>query len=93
VLTDNPKGAIYQKVPWYTAVVLDGWKYIRYLQPDVPEELYHLGSDPEELNNLIGETKHAERLGRLREALAAELQRTAAPAAMLPPTRQLQEKP
>jgi arylsulfatase A-like enzyme len=93
VLKENPKGAIYQKVPWYTAVVHDGWKYVRYLQPGVPEELYDLGSDPDELRNRAGEPKHAERLGRLREALVAELKRTAAPAVMLPPARQPQEKP
>ena len=87
VLKDDPKEAIYQKVPWYTAVVHDGWKYVRYLQPGVPEELYDLGSDPDELKNLIDEPEHAERLGRLREALASELERTAAPAAMLPSAR------
>jgi arylsulfatase A-like enzyme len=87
VLKENPKAAIYQQVPWYTAVVHDGWKYVRYLQPGVPEELYNLDADPEELKNLIGEPKHAERLGRLRQALAAELKRTAAPAVMLPPIR------
>jgi len=36
VLKENPKEAIYSKVPWYTAVVDDGWKYIRYLQPTYP---------------------------------------------------------
>jgi arylsulfatase A-like enzyme len=85
VLKENPKGAIYQKVPWYTAVVQDGWKYVRYLQPGVPEELYDLNSDPEELKNLAGEPKHAERLTQLRAALTAELKRTNAPAAMIPP--------
>ena len=79
--------AIYQKVPWYSAVVHDGWKYVHYLQPGVPEELYDLGSDPDELRNLVGEPKHAEHLRRLRAALAAELKRTAAPAAMFPPTK------
>ncbi len=93
VLKEDPKGAIYQKVPWYTAVVHDGWKYIRYLQPGVPEELYDLGSDPDELKNWAGEPKHAERLGRLREVLAAELRRTGAPVGMLLPTRQSQGKP
>jgi arylsulfatase A-like enzyme len=93
VLKESPKDAIYQRVPWYTAVVHEGWKYVRYLQPGVADELYDLGSDPEELKNLAGEPKHAERLGRLREALAAELKRTAAPAAMRPPTRQPKQKP
>jgi arylsulfatase A-like enzyme len=93
VLRENPKEAAYQKVPWYTAVVQDGWKYVRYLRPGVPEELYDLRLDPEELTNLSGEPKHAARLGRLREALAAELKRTAAPAALLPPDREPLRKP
>ena len=93
VLREAPSEAIYQKVPWYTAVVHDGWKYVRYLRPGVPEELYDLGSDPDELKNLIGEPKHAEQLGRLREALAAELKRTDAPTVMLPPNQRLQKKP
>jgi len=85
VLKDDPKQAIYQKVPWYTTVVHERWKLIRYLQPGVPEELYDLGSDPDELKNLIAEPKHAERLTRLRETLAAELKRTAAHELMMPP--------
>jgi arylsulfatase A-like enzyme len=84
VLSENPKGAIYHNVPWYTAVVQGRWKYIRYLQHGVPEELYDLGSDPDELENLSVVPKYAERVRRLREALAAELKRTAAPAVMLP---------
>ena len=83
VLVGNPKNAIYQKVPWYTAVVHERWKYIRYLQPGVPEELYDLDADPEELKNVLDEPRHVERLGRLRESLVGELKRTAAPAAML----------
>jgi arylsulfatase A-like enzyme len=84
ILKDNPKEAAYQKVPWYTAIVHDGWKYIRYLQAGVGEELYDLNSDPEELKNLADQKKHADRLGQLRKALAAELKRTSTPAAMLP---------
>lgn len=87
MLKQNPKDAVHSRVPWYAAVVDDGWKYIRYLQPGVPEELYDLRADPEELTNLAGEARHAEQLGRLRDALAAELKRTAAPAAMMPPIR------
>jgi arylsulfatase A-like enzyme len=86
-LRDDLKGTTYQKVPWYSAVVHSGWKYVRYHQPGVPDELYDLGSDPEELKYLAGEAKHAQRLGRLREALAAELKRTVAPAAKLLRTR------
>jgi arylsulfatase A-like enzyme len=93
VLREALSEATYQKVPWYTAVVHDGWKYVRYLQPGVPEELYDLGSDPDELKNLIGQPEHAGRLGSLRAALAAELKRTAAPEAMMPRGRERQEKP
>jgi arylsulfatase A-like enzyme len=85
VLVENPKEAIYQKVPWFTAVVHGGWKYIRYLQPGVPEELYNLAADPEELTNLAAKPDHATRLGQLRDALASELKRSRAPAAMMPP--------
>jgi arylsulfatase A-like enzyme len=85
VLKENPKEAIYQKVPWYTAVVRDGWKYVRYLQTSVPEELYDLNTDPDELKNLTGEAKHANQLTKMREALTAELKRTAAPNVLIPP--------
>jgi arylsulfatase A-like enzyme len=84
VLKTQPKKAIYQKVPWYTAVVQSGYKYIRYLQPGVPEELYDLTHDPEELKNLAGDATHAEKMASLRQALIAELKRTAAPAEMMP---------
>jgi arylsulfatase A-like enzyme len=83
VLQKTPQEAIGQKVPWYTAVVQDGWKYIRYLQPGVPEELYDLTADPEELKNLAADARHAKRLGALRTAMAAELKRTAAPSVMI----------
>src|SRR5262249_29880412 len=85
VLKDDPKGAIYQKVPWYVAVVQGGWKYVRYLQPGVGEELYDLGSDPEELKNLTDEKKHAKRRGGRGEAMAAEMKRPDPPVEMTPP--------
>jgi choline-sulfatase len=69
------------------AVVHEGWKYVHYLQPGVPEELYDLGTDPEELRNRIADPEYGERLGRLRQTLAAELKRTAAPAVLLPPAQ------
>ncbi len=84
MLKENPKEAIHSRVPWYTAVVHEGWKYIRYLQPGMPEEMYDLGADPEELTNLAGESKHADKLRQLRVALVAELKRAGAPAAMVP---------
>jgi arylsulfatase A-like enzyme len=84
VLRTDPKDAIYQQVPWYTAVVQNGWKYVRYLQPGVPDELYDLTTDPEELSNVAVEATHDQRLAAMRRALAAELTRTGAPAEMSP---------
>jgi arylsulfatase A-like enzyme len=83
VLRDHPKEAIYQKVPWYSAVVHGGRKYIRYLQPGVPEELYDLAADPEELKNLAADPAHAAKLAAMREMLVGELKRTNAPAELL----------
>lgn len=84
VLRTDPKAASYNQVPWYTAVVVDGWKYIRYLRPGEPEELYDLRADPEELTNLAGRAHHAERLKQLRVALTDELKRIDAPVELLP---------
>jgi arylsulfatase A-like enzyme len=83
LLRDNPKLAIHSKVPWNNAVVQDGWKYIRYLQAGVKDELYHLSKDPEELTNLAAEAKHADKLKEMRQAMMAELKRTNAPAEMM----------
>lgn len=87
VLKDHPKEAIYQKVPWYVAVIHERWKAVRYLQPGVPDELYDLTIDPDEMKNLANEPKHADRRARLQTTLSNELKRTSAPAAMLKETR------
>lgn len=84
ILRDKPQEATYQKIPWYTAVVQGGWKYVRYLQPGVPDELYHLEADPEELTNLANEATHAAKRSALRAALMSELKRSRAPSKMLP---------
>ena len=47
----------------------NGWKYVRYLKTNVPDELYNLAADPEELKNLAGESGHAKELAALRQAL------------------------
>jgi choline-sulfatase len=65
-------------------VVHDHWKYIRYLQAGVPDELYDLTADPEELKNLAADASHAEKKAALRHSLDEELKRTAAPAEMIP---------
>ncbi len=83
-ISADPNQAIYQKVPWYTAVIQDGWKYIRYLQPRVPEELYDLATDPDEMKNRAADAKHAAKLEAMREVLSAELKRTRAQPALLP---------
>jgi arylsulfatase A-like enzyme len=75
---EQPGAAAYHEVPWYTALVRDGWKYIRYLEPSAGEELYDLRRDPEELANLARASEQAARLTELREAMRAELRRTEA---------------
>lgn len=77
-LAANPQQAIYQKVPWYAAVIHAGVKYVHYLQPGVPDELYDLRRDPAELHNLAIDVQHAKTLASLREILASELKRTGA---------------
>ena len=63
----------------FGAALHDGhYKYIRYLQPGVPEELYDLKSDPEELTNLAQDTKQRQTLDRLRRSTVEELHRTEA---------------
>jgi arylsulfatase A-like enzyme len=68
--------AEHQNVPWYDAVVQDGWKYIHYLRAGEIEELYDLRKDPEELTNLAAAPEQQERLEKLRAALLSELHRT-----------------
>ena len=83
VLAETPAEAVYQKVPWYTAVVKDEWKYVRYLKPGVGEELYDLRSDPQELTNRAAAPEQSARLDELRAAMASELRRANAPAGMV----------
>lgn len=59
--------------PWtarldYRAVVTDQYKYIRWLRFD-SGELYDLGRDPYEQQNLIGEPSQQERVGQLHREL------------------------
>lgn len=78
VLATNPQKAHHNNVPWYNAVIVDGWKYIRYLRAEDGEELYDLRGDPEELKNLATAPEQRERLEKLRGVLIAELRRTEA---------------
>lgn len=65
-----------QGVPWWVLLRDGSWKYIRYLVPGEPEELYDLKADPEELRNLAADPAQAERLSRLRAKAVEELRRT-----------------
>ncbi len=77
-LQTDPQKAEHSSVPWYDAVVHEGWKYIRYLRGTDGEELYDLRHDPEELTNLASVPGQRERLEKLRALLVAELRRTEA---------------
>jgi arylsulfatase A-like enzyme len=92
LLRTDPGAAAHQKVPWYVAVVQDGWKYIHYLKPDTLDELYHLKSDPVEQTNLLRLPEHADRLRSLRKSLTDELKRTHAPELAFPPSEPVQEE-
>jgi len=76
ILRNKPQKAEHQHVPWYDAVVQDGWKYIHYLRAGEIEELYDLRKDPEELTNLASAPDQKERLEKLRAVLLEELHRT-----------------
>jgi arylsulfatase A-like enzyme len=78
VIQDTPDQAEHHHVPWYAALNDGRFKYIRYLKPGIPEELYDLKADPEELTNLATDSAHRAELERLRTAAVAELRRTKA---------------
>ncbi len=78
VVKDDPDNAEHHHVPWYAALNDGRFKYIRYLKSGVPEELYDLKADPEELHNLASEVAHQADLERLRTSAVAELHRTEA---------------
>ena len=70
------EGLAHAEVPWFVAVRLGKFKYIRYLRPGEIDELYDLEADAEELTNLAAKPEHSATLAKLRKALAAELERT-----------------
>lgn len=76
VVQETPENAEHHHVPWYGALNDGRFKYIRYLKPGQPEELYDLHKDPEELRNLASDHLFENDLVRLRGALIQELQRT-----------------
>lgn len=85
VVREAPDKAEHHHVPWYAAINDGRFKYVRYLKPGLPEELYDLQKDPEELANLAADAAHQAELLRLREATLGELRRTKAGYAELLP--------
>jgi arylsulfatase A-like enzyme len=75
VIPAAPKSR-HNNIPWYVMIADGRYKYVRTLEPNEPEELYDLQSDPEELTNLAFDSKHTKTLARLRDAAIAELKRT-----------------
>jgi arylsulfatase A-like enzyme len=78
VVKEEPEKAEHHHFPWYAAINDGRFKYVRYLKPGLPEELYDLQKDPEELTNLAADAAHQADLLRLREAVVGELRRTKA---------------
>ena len=66
------------KVPWWVSLAEGRHKYIRTLVRGEIEELYDLGKDPGELQNLALVPAHRSRLLKMRAATISELKRTGA---------------
>ena len=77
-----------RQIPWEDVIYYEfensrmirtpDWKYTRRF-PDGPHELYDLGSDPGERNNLAGQSEHTEIEGQMRKRLDAFFDRYADP--------------
>ncbi|MCA9216311.1 MAG: sulfatase-like hydrolase/transferase [Planctomycetales bacterium] len=67
---------IVGNVPWYVLLRSGQYKYIMNLTAGEMEELYDLGSDPEELTNLAADVGQSDRLQQLRQQAMEELERT-----------------
>ena len=75
VVNQDPKEAVYEKVPWYTAVIQGHFKLVHYYNKKVGDELYDLQNDPDELHNLFKDVASKEKIESLRKAMDAELKR------------------
>ncbi|MFY0688018.1 MAG: family 78 glycoside hydrolase catalytic domain [Cyclobacteriaceae bacterium] len=56
----------FDHIPPSEGIRTNEWKYLRYVNDMSAEELYHLGKDPEEINNLAGSKKYQNVLETLR---------------------------
>lgn len=77
-IKSEPANAAHHHVPFYAAITDGRYKYIRYLAPDQPEELYDLRTDPDELSNLASASLYQGIVSSLREKWKVELQKTEA---------------
>ena len=65
------------KRPTVLAIRTKQWKYVTYpLDSNFTPELYDLQTDPDELDNLIGDAKHAQTLDQLKAELEKLKQQT-----------------
>jgi arylsulfatase A-like enzyme len=78
VVNETPKDAVYEKVPWYTAVIREHFKLVHYYNKKVGDELYDLAKDPEELDNRIKDEGMKGKVQELRKAMGEELERIGA---------------
>jgi hypothetical protein len=62
-------------IPPSEGVRTKDWKYIRYVNDQSIEELYHLKNDPEEKNNLAFDTKYIQKLKVFRKTCASLAQK------------------
>jgi len=58
-----------ESIPASEGIRTEKWKFMRYRNIKAQDELYDLISDPEELNNLAGDTDHSNVVLEMREKL------------------------
>jgi len=59
----------FENIPPSEGVRTDEWKYLRYVNDPMIEELYDLRNDPEETKNLAADATHQKTLNSLRSSL------------------------